>query len=103
MKNIQRAENFRSVPGLAGRSLIQIASQPPVVQIEAAVMIEPSKLQTTKFLKGHLLLDGGDLGGSFFQRTVVLICQHDAEGAFGLILNKQTDNKVGDVLVADLP
>jgi putative transcriptional regulator len=34
---------------------------------------------------------------------VVLICQHDAEGAFGLILNRQTDKKIGDVLVADLP
>jgi len=27
-----------------------------------------------KFLKGQLLLDSGQLGGSFFQRTVVLIC-----------------------------
>jgi len=32
-----------------------------------------------------------------------LICQHDGEGAFGLILNRTTGNKVGDVLVADLP
>jgi len=38
-----------------------------------------------KFLKGHLLLDSGMLQGSFFQRTVVLICQHDADGAFGLV------------------
>jgi putative transcriptional regulator len=37
-----------------------------------------------KYLKGQLLLDSGQLRGSFFQRTVVLICQHDAEGAFGL-------------------
>src|SRR5512137_2415635 len=56
-----------------------------------------------KFLKGQLLLDSGQLRGSFFQRTVVLICQHDAEGAFGLVLNRATGNKVGDVLVADLP
>ena len=35
-----------------------------------------------KFLQGQLLLDGGQLGGSFFQRTVVLICQHDAGGTF---------------------
>jgi putative transcriptional regulator len=54
-------------------------------------------------LKGNLLLDSGQLQGSFFQRTVVLICQHDGEGAFGLILNRTTGNKVGDVLVADLP
>lgn len=66
-------------------------------------MIEPSKLGSATYLKGHLLLDGGDLSGSFFQRTVVLICQHDAEGAFGLVLNRPTNNKISDVLVADLP
>lgn len=54
-------------------------------------------------LKGQLLLDNGTLGGSFFQRTVVLICEHDAEGAFGLVLNRPSENKVGDAIVAALP
>ena len=56
-----------------------------------------------KYLKGRLLLDGGGLNGSFFHRSVVLICEHNAEGAFGLILNRSAGNKVGEVLVADLP
>ena len=56
-----------------------------------------------KYLKGQLLLDSGQLRGSFFQRTVVLICQHDAEGAFGLVLNRATGNSVGEMIVADLP
>jgi putative transcriptional regulator len=56
-----------------------------------------------KYLKGQLLLDSGQLRGSFFQRTVVLICQHDAEGAFGLVLNRATGNSVGEAIVADLP
>src|SRR6266576_3815345 len=56
-----------------------------------------------KFLKGQLLLDSGQLRGSFFQRTVVLICQHDAEGAFGLVLNRATGTNAGDMIVADLP
>jgi putative transcriptional regulator len=56
-----------------------------------------------KSLKGQLLLDSGQLAGSFFQHTVILICQHDAEGAFGLVLNRTTGNNVGDVIVADLP
>ena len=56
-----------------------------------------------KSLKGQLLLDGGKLNGSFFHRTVVLICQHDPDGAFGLVLNRSTGNKVADALVADLP
>jgi putative transcriptional regulator len=55
-----------------------------------------------KWLKGQLLLDGGKLTGSFFHRTVVLICEHNAEGAFGLVLNRATGKKVGDALVADL-
>jgi putative transcriptional regulator len=56
-----------------------------------------------KSLKGQLLLDSGRLRGSFFQRTVVLICQHDADGAFGLVLNRATGNNVGEMIVADLP
>ena len=56
-----------------------------------------------KSLKGKLLLDNGKLGGSFFHRTILLVCQHDAEGAFGLVLNRNTGTKVGEALVADMP
>lgn len=59
--------------------------------------------KTHKSLKGYLLLDGGNLRGSWFHRTVVLVCQHDADGAFGLVLNRDSGRKVGDALVADLP
>lgn len=56
-----------------------------------------------KTLKGKLLLDGGKLEGSFFHHTVILICQHDPEGAFGLVLNRSSGSKVGELVVADLP
>lgn len=56
-----------------------------------------------KFLQGQLLLDSGQLGGSFFQRTVVLVCQHNAEGAFGLVLNRALGKTVGEMIIADLP
>jgi len=59
--------------------------------------------ESASFLKGQLLLDGGQLGGSFFQRTVVLICQHDAEGAFGLVLNRASGSTAAEVMVANLP
>src|SRR5512139_2902169 len=59
--------------------------------------------EPAKYLKGQLLLDSGQLRGSFFQRTVVLICQHDAEGAFGLVLNRSSGNNAGDMIAADLP
>ncbi len=56
-----------------------------------------------KFLQGQLLLDSGQLGGSFFQRTVVLVCKHDVEGAFGLVLNRTVGKSVGELIIADLP
>jgi putative transcriptional regulator len=59
--------------------------------------------KTPKTLKGQLLLDNGTLHGSFFHRSVILICQHDGEGAFGLILNRTSGNEVGEALVANLP
>ena len=56
-----------------------------------------------KFLRGKLLLDGGDLAGSFFHRSVVLICEHNADGAFGLVLNRALGKTVGEMIIADLP
>lgn len=54
-------------------------------------------------LKGQLLLESGTLHGSFFQRSVVLICQHDADGAFGLVLSRASGTKLGDALPSNLP
>jgi putative transcriptional regulator len=59
--------------------------------------------EKSKFLQGQLLLDSGQLGGSFFQRTVVLICQHNGEGAFGLVLNRALGKTAGELIVANLP
>ena len=59
--------------------------------------------EKAKFLKGQLLLDSGQLGGSFFQRTVVLVCQHNTEGAFGLFFNRALGKTAGELIVADLP
>ncbi|MDB6065576.1 MAG: YqgE/AlgH family protein [Pedosphaera sp.] len=60
-------------------------------------------IEVPKYLKGQLLLDSGQLNGSFFQRTVVLVCQHDAEGAFGLVLNRSSGNNLGEMVVAEIP
>ena len=59
--------------------------------------------QDVKWLKGQFLLDGGKLRGSFFHRTVVLVCAHDEKGAFGLVLNRSSGNKVGELLVVNIP
>jgi putative transcriptional regulator len=65
--------------------------------------IKSEALMPIKSLQGTLLLDGGKLQGSFFHRTVVLICRHDTDGAFGLILNRSLNAKAGDAVVANLP
>ena len=63
-----------------------------------------SKMSAPKnFLRGKLLLDGGDLSGSFFHRSVVLVCEHNAEGAFGLVLNRALGKTVGEMIIANLP
>jgi putative transcriptional regulator len=67
------------------------------------VLARKAMPEKAKYLKGQLLLDSGELHGSFFQRTVLLVCQHDAEGAFGLVLNRDSGNKAGEMIAADLP
>src|SRR5690349_12716971 len=59
--------------------------------------------ETGTFLRGKLLLDSGQLRGSFFQCTVILICQHDAQESFGLVLNRSTGSTVGEMIETDLP
>jgi putative transcriptional regulator len=56
-----------------------------------------------KYLKGHCLIDSGDLTGSFFARSAVLICQHDGAGAFGLVLNRPMERCIGDIVPTILP
>lgn len=54
-------------------------------------------------LRGYLLLDGGKLDGSAFFRSVVLVCQHDTKGAFGLVLTQPTEHRLENILSLDLP
>lgn len=82
-----------------GKTVIEFVRAARVVH----VFLQSAMPAKTKYLKGQLLLDSGELQGSFFQRTVLLICQHDAEGAFGLVLNRGTGSKAGEMIAADLP
>ncbi len=59
--------------------------------------------QRTRSLKGQLLLDGGGLGGSYFHQSVVLVCEHNAEGAFGVVLNRPTESRMESIIQQDLP
>jgi len=46
-------------------------------------------------LRGQLLISGGGLYDPNFRHTVVLIGEHDAEGAVGVVLNRPLDTTVG--------
>ncbi len=48
-------------------------------------------------LKGHLLVASPSLEAPFFSRTVILMCEHSAEGAMGLVLNRSTEATIRDV------
>jgi len=48
-------------------------------------------------LRGQLLISGGGLYDPNFRHTVVLIGEHNADGAFGVVLNRALNFTVEDV------
>ena len=51
-------------------------------------------------LRGHLLISAGGLFDPNFRHTVVLIGEHNADGALGVILNRALEATVADVFPA---
>ena len=49
-------------------------------------------------LAPRLLLSMPQLNDPNFKQTVVLLCEHGEEGAFGLVLNRQTDTPASSVV-----
>jgi putative transcriptional regulator len=56
-----------------------------------------------EFLSGKLLIASPYLSDPNFMRSVVLIVNHDDEGAFGLSLNRQTATRLSDLIEMSLP
>ena len=56
-------------------------------------------------LRGQFLIASPHLPDSNFYRSVVLMIQHDDEGAFGVILNRPTENTVSEIweMITDEP
>ena len=50
-----------------------------------------------KSLKGHFLVASPRLADPNFFRSVVLMVQHDAEGAMGVVLNRPSSNTIADL------
>jgi putative transcriptional regulator len=51
-----------------------------------------------KSLQGHFLIASPHLADTNFYKGVVLMIKHDEDGAFGLILNRPTEDTVGEVM-----
>lgn len=49
-------------------------------------------------LKGHLLVAGPSLVDPNFRRTVVLVGEHNDEGALGVVLNRVSETTVGEAV-----
>ncbi|VAX27822.1 hypothetical protein MNBD_NITROSPINAE05-154, partial [hydrothermal vent metagenome] len=47
--------------------------------------------------KGYFLIANPVLPDPNFSRTVVLLCNHDEQGSFGLVVNKEAEIKPADV------
>lgn len=51
-----------------------------------------------QYLKNKFLIAMPQLQDPYFEKTVTLICDHNAEGAMGIIINRPYDMQFGEVL-----
>jgi len=61
-------------------------------------MADSKEPRVPENLTGHFLIAETELQDPNFFRTVVLVIQHNDEGAFGLVVNRLSDVTVGDVI-----
>lgn len=58
---------------------------------------QEASIMGIRSLKGHLLIAAPSLADPNFRRTVVLMIQHDENGAFGLVLNRPASVSIQNV------
>ncbi len=64
------------------------------MKIDRLVQIRPNNLKPAK---GRLLLSEPFMGDYYFGRSVVLLAEHNAQGSFGLVLNKPVNKTIREV------
>lgn len=47
---------------------------------------------------GKLLISEPFMGDENFERTVILLCEHNANGSFGLVINQKTQLTLADII-----
>lgn len=53
----------------------------------------------TQIQKGTLMIATPDIDAGFFFRGVILICEHNATGSFGLLINKSLDLELPEEVI----
>lgn len=53
---------------------------------------------STDSLAGRLLIATPSMQDSDFAKSVILVCEHNADGALGLVINRRLPLKLGDIL-----
>jgi putative transcriptional regulator len=68
----------------------------------AEIAMSDQAPDTPIHLQGHILLADPSLRDGIFNKSVILLAEHnDDDGAYGLILNQPTEQTVGDLLKSD--
>jgi putative transcriptional regulator len=57
----------------------------------------PNMIETTNFTN-HFLIAMPGMTDQFFSRTVTYLCQHSDEGALGIIVNRPSELRLGDIM-----
>ena len=65
--------------------------------MSATVSPEPQNDSLAFNLSNHFLIATPTVNGDLFEKSLVYICQHSADGALGLIVNKTTDIELQDL------
>ena len=59
----------------------------------------PEDFKNKNYEKGSLLIANPVLPDPNFSRTVILLCDHDEQGSFGLVINRSTKLKAPDLFL----
>lgn len=59
-------------------------------------MIDFNFENNNKLIAGSILVAEPFLGDDYFSRSVIFLCDHNADGSFGFVLNKFVDTNIAD-------
>lgn len=93
VKSSDKDRNTRDKPDTAGQ-------RPPGSHGDAAAARSIDRLgaASAQLLTGHFLIAMPGMGDPNFARGITFVCQHSEDGAMGLVVNRLSDYRLGDVL-----